>query len=70
MEADRRHAQLALTAQGQDVFQRLEDDARAFDAKIRKVMSEEEAAILHRCLVRIADLPEGAQGRANSGETD
>lgn len=57
IETDRRHAQLTLTTTGRRVFETLEADAQQFDASIRANMTQEEAEILHRCLVRIADLP-------------
>lgn len=57
LETDRRHAALCLTAKGQGVYGALYDDARKFDAAIRSGMSPQEAEILHRCLRRIADLP-------------
>lgn len=57
VESDRRHATLMLTRQGQTVFDRLQEDARAFDARVREGMTAQEAEILRRCLVRIADLP-------------
>ncbi|MEP4196532.1 MAG: MarR family winged helix-turn-helix transcriptional regulator [Aliishimia sp.] len=58
VEADRRHERLNLTVTGLRVFETLQKDARIFDAAIRAKMTPEEAQILHRCLVRIADLPD------------
>ena len=54
LAADRRHAVLTLTRQGRSVFADLAREARAFDARIRAEMTEEESEVLQRCLKRIA----------------
>lgn len=53
---DRRHALLTLTAQGVTVFEDLRNQARAFDDRVRADMTEDEAAVLNRCLKRIAGI--------------
>lgn len=57
-ETDRRHAELCLTAQGLRVFDTLSLEAQAYDATLRARLTDTEADILHRCLRRLADLPE------------
>ncbi len=53
---DRRHASLHLTPLGAKVFADLSRAARDFDAKVRADMTDAEAEILHRCLIRISGL--------------
>lgn len=53
---DRRHSVLRLTKSGQSVFEDLERKARAFDDQIRQNMSDEEAIIFQRVVMRISGL--------------
>jgi len=53
---DRRHEVLTLTRHGQSVFEDLFRAAQQFDADLMNGFTEDEKAILKRCLVRIADL--------------
>jgi len=53
---DRRHEVLTLTRHGQSVFEDLFRAAQQFDADLMNGFTEDEKAMLKRCLVRIADL--------------
>lgn len=55
---DRRHAELRLTAQGMRVFETLSREAQAYDAALRARLTPAEAEVLHRCLRRLAEVPE------------
>lgn len=55
LERDRRHAVLQLTPLGQRVFADLSRAAHAFDSEVRAAMTPDEAEVLHRCLIRIAE---------------
>ena len=63
VESDRRSATLALTRQGAKAFEDLSEAARSFDAEIRATMSEDEARVLHRCLIRISKLDTSRPGQ-------
>ncbi len=54
LPGDRRHSLLTLTRQGRAVFDDLHSEARAFDARLRSDMTEDEAKTFQRCLLRIA----------------
>ena len=60
-ETDRRHAELRLTQQGARVFEDLRSEAQSYDEALRNRLTEAEAEMLHRCLRRISDLPDGAE---------
>lgn len=53
---DRRHSVLRLTKAGQTVFEDLEREARAFDARVRGDMNAQDAQVFQRALLRIAGL--------------
>ena len=53
---DRRHSVLRLTKAGQSVFEDLEREARAFDARVRGDMNAQDAQVFQRALLRIAGL--------------
>ena len=54
--SDRRHSVLRLTKAGQSVFEDLEREARAFDARVRGDMNAQDAQVFQRALLRIAGL--------------
>ena len=56
VEDDRRHSVLRLTRQGQSVFEDLQREARAFDARVRADLTAEEADVFQRVVMRIAGL--------------
>ena len=56
VEDDRRHSVLRLTRQGQSVFEDLQREARAFDARVRADLTAEEAVVFQRVVMRIAGL--------------
>lgn len=56
LENDRRQEKLSLTKPGSAVFDDLQREARAFDAKIRATMTQDEAEVFQRCVMRIAGL--------------
>jgi len=56
LEFDRRHEELQLTKSGLGVFSSLKAEAHAFDARVRATMTEDEAKVLQRCVMRIAGL--------------
>ena len=55
-EEDRRSETLRLTQAGTRVFRDLYEEAARFDAKLMAQFSEEENAILQRCLGQLAGL--------------
>lgn len=57
-EADRRQAELRLTALGGRVFNDLSAEAQRYDAAVRARLSAAEAEVLHSCLRRLAEMPE------------
>ncbi len=56
LETDRRHEALTLTPAGRTAFRDLNRAAQAFDQELMAQFSEEEQAVLRRCLARIAGL--------------
>lgn len=57
-QTDRRQAELRLTPLGARVFDDLRTEAQAYDETVRARLSAVEAEVLHRCLLRLSDLPE------------
>jgi DNA-binding MarR family transcriptional regulator len=55
-EKDRRHETLCLTRSGQRAYTDLSNSAQRFDSKMIADFTDQEAEILRRCLIRIADL--------------
>lgn len=55
-EEDRRSETLRLTQAGTRVFRDLYEEAARFDAKLMAQFSDEENAVLQRCLGRLAGL--------------
>ena len=55
-EKDRRHETLCLTRSGQRAYTDLSNAAQRFDNDMLEDFAPEEAEILRRCLIRIADL--------------
>lgn len=55
-EDDRRHERLALTKTGWATFDTLLQEARRFDETLMRDFTDQERAVLRRCLLRIAKL--------------
>lgn len=53
---DRRHTVLHLTKAGEAVFIDLRDAAMGFDARLREDISDEDFEVLHRLLLKFAQL--------------
>ena len=53
---DRRHEDLSLTKAGQAAFDALTVEARAFDDRLMSAFTDEERAVLRRCLLMLAGL--------------
>lgn len=51
---DRRSVRLALTAAGRAAYEDLSAKARAYDRELAALFSEDERAVLRRCLRRLA----------------
>lgn len=56
VESDRRQAQLSITDAGSRVFLDLCEAARAYDARLVAQFSEDEEAVLRRCLAVLAGM--------------